>query len=356
MNNTKQNITYFKRILDKGSKSKKSKIKINQKNKETKVKYRIDRLTIMIDINQAEDTLFCENILNFQSNKYFSSTLIKDRFYIMKNKKIYKNSKSFYLKHNNQNILTIEWENRYNKIASARLDFKPQHLDKSDFIKILNLIKEFGYKKNPLQGHVTRLDFALDIYDHKVLDNLIVTISKASYSKINSNDIGKTLYLGSRKSALQVCIYNKIDTELLRKKHLYNVNNSYVEEFIENSTDYDYAKFLRIEFRFMPQKQKIILKNFHLFSTNEFEKLKFYKRDALNFNDELTALINGCGLPKALNLWKKKYGEAETKRLKRQKLSNAGVDLLHIDTLKKLSEDALNELIALFQQSFKRNF
>lgn len=147
------------------------------------------------------------------------------------------------------------------KRGEFRFEFSPQHFRKKELNTLFMwlgsepLLGEYLFKLLK-SAWVTRIDYALDTYGLNIEDYFI-HLKSASKGKVNKNspDGGYGINLGSCNSEVYASVYSKCDVG----DDISDVSEE-VDELGNVLVDVEqYPKFLRIELRYQPQKQKLLL-------------------------------------------------------------------------------------------------
>lgn len=160
---------------------------------------------------------------------------------------------------------------------------------------------------------VTRIDYALDTYGLNI-DDYFIHLKSASKGKVNKNssDGGYGINLGSRNSEVYASVYTKCDVG----DDISDIAEE-VDELGNVLVDVEqYPKFLRIELRYQPKKQKLLLSKINNM-TNLLEKVIFIDTKVIS---ELSALVpdyKELTLPEIKAYIKEKYPSKVLKKFDR---------------------------------------
>lgn len=204
------------------------------------------------------------------------------------------------------------------KRGEFRFEFSPQHFRKKELNALFMWLGS-----EPLLGEylfqllksawVTRIDYALDTYGLNI-DDYFIHLKSASKGKVNKNssDGGFGINLGSRNSEIYASVYPKCDVG----KDISDVVEE-VDELGNVLVDVEqYPKFLRIELRYQPQKQKLLLRKINNMP-NLLEKVIFIDTKVTS---ELAVLVSDYKvrtLPEIRAYIKEKYPKKVVKKLDR---------------------------------------
>ncbi|HEF8771687.1 TPA: hypothetical protein RG734_000654 [Providencia stuartii] len=162
-------------------------------------------------------------------------------------------------KKNHRQYVVIHYNPR-EKRGEFRFELSPQHFRKKALNTLFmwlgneSLLGEYLFELLK-SAWVTRIDYALDTYELNI-DDYFIHLKSASKGEVSENsDGGYGINLGSRTSEIYASIYPKYDAG----KDVSDVVEE-VDEFDNVLVDVEqYPKFLRIELRYQPKKQKLLL-------------------------------------------------------------------------------------------------
>ncbi|EMH6172193.1 hypothetical protein RCG03_06590 [Proteus mirabilis] len=204
------------------------------------------------------------------------------------------------------------------KRGEFRVEFSPQHFRKKELNALFMwlgsepLLGEYLFKLLK-SAWVTRIDYALDTYGLNI-DDYFIHLKSASKGKVNKNssDGGYGINLGSRNSEVYASVYTKCDVG----DDISDIAEE-VDELGNVLVDVEqYPKFLRIELRYQPKKQKLLLSKINNM-TNLLEKVIFIDTKVIS---ELSALVpdyKELTLPEIKAYIKEKYPNKVLKKFDR---------------------------------------
>ncbi|HHR6028181.1 hypothetical protein HBM99_04700 [Providencia heimbachae] len=203
------------------------------------------------------------------------------------------------------------------KRGEFRVEFSPQHFRKKELNALFMwlgsepLLGEYLFKLLK-SAWVTRIDYALDTYGLNI-DDYFIHLKSASKGKISENpDGGYGINLGSGNSEVYASVYTKCDVG----DDISDIAEE-VDELGNVLVDVEqYPKFLRIELRYQPKKQKLLLSKINNM-TNLLEKVIFIDTKVIS---ELSALVpdyKELTLPEIKAYIKEKYPSKVLKKFDR---------------------------------------
>ncbi|WP_374448479.1 hypothetical protein [Providencia sp.] len=292
------------------------------------MKHRFDKLSVVGNIQSNELAIFYNRLNQLKS----------DEDYIIKRGKskgdgikiLYSQQVSIRSRYNKKQVLVINYmptkmdlkkTPEYNGRGEIRMEVSPQHYSAED---ITQLIIYLGKKKRLgkyiyqllKEAWITRIDYALDIYNMRLSDYHIGFLATRSGERYLNGGELQGQKLGSDKSEHHLSCYEKLDVG----DDLVSLNELPDEELqieIANWCDIQhYRQFLRLEVRYKPKGKKLLLRNLHSLH-NLLERVQFYKKPLLAKKGDLEweELLSGMTLPELRKYIKKLYPKKEADRL-----------------------------------------
>ncbi|NTX70967.1 hypothetical protein FCH31_16300 [Lelliottia amnigena] len=213
-----------------------------------KLKIRIDKATLVSNFSNKNEKIKIHSALrncNKSPNNKYIITHTK-----LKESHPYKKAINIFSREKTQSLLLhIDYSPVNKNTGSIRFDFRPQHVNDSEFKELIKWMEsQFGKEiiKMISRSWITQIDVALDIYDCKLKDYLW-SLKNAGVSKYFNHRNGLPgLRLGSIRSKINILCYEKI---YIRRKEFSSLQseNGLLEV---NSKNHKYL--LRVETRFKP--------------------------------------------------------------------------------------------------------
>lgn len=216
---------------------------------EHKLKIRIDKATLVSSFNNKKEKNKIHSALRncnkSQSNKYvITHTKLKEGYPYKKAISILSREKIPSM------LLHIAYSPVNKKTGSIRFDFRPQHVNDSEFKELIKWMEsKFGKEiiKIISRSWITQIDVALDIYDCKLKDYLW-SLKNAGVSKYFHQKNGLPgMRLGSIRSKINILCYEKI---YIRRKEFYSLPS---ENGLLRVKSKNHKYLLRVEARFKPK-------------------------------------------------------------------------------------------------------
>lgn len=230
--------------IDNGKKS----LRIGRSKDGHPLRMRVDGITIvsMVDSKREKNIVrdWVENILNTPQPYSITPVYLK-----RKGKNQYK--KGIKISFGDTMLVRINYKPFLDGIGNIRLEFRPQHLTKSQMDNLIQWMDKSGLGdlifKVFKRAWITRLDVALDVYNC-TLEDYFFGLKRCYKGKMTLDGETRGLTLGTVNSPLQMAIYEKYDIcgedKTVETVKIMGKNTLRVEQ---------YAKFLRIEARVRPK-------------------------------------------------------------------------------------------------------
>ncbi|MEZ2895443.1 hypothetical protein [Providencia rettgeri] len=292
------------------------------------MKHRFDKLSVVGNIHDNELDDFYNRLNQLKSDDHYIVKLGKSKDGDIKN--LYLQQVSIRSRHNKKQVFVISYmptKMDFKKTAEykgrgvIRIEVSPQHYSAED---ITQLIIYLGKKKRLGKyvyqllkaAWITRIDYALDIYNMRLSDYHIGFLAARSGERYPNEGELQGQKLGSHKSEHHLSCYEKLDVG----DDLVSLNELPDDELqieIANWRDIQhYRQFLRLEVRYKPRKKRLLLRNLHSLH-NLLERVQFYKKPLLAKKGDLDweALLSSRTLPELRKYIKKLYPKKEADRL-----------------------------------------
>ncbi|WP_162817251.1 hypothetical protein [Morganella morganii] len=228
----------------------------------------------------------------------------------------------------------------YKGRGAIRIEISPQHYTTDDITKLfvyLGKRERIGkYLYHLLnRSWITRIDYALDIYDMRLSDYHIGYLAARSGEHYPNEGELQGQLLGSNKSEYHLSCYEKIDVG----DELVSLNTLPDEELqikVANWRDIrHYRQFLRLEVRYKPRK-RLMLRDLHGLH-NLLARMQFYQKPLSAKSGDLNweALLVNRTLPELRQYIQDTYPDTSKKQLKRleNRLKSNQVTLFNKDDL-----------------------
>ncbi|HCM62355.1 MAG TPA: hypothetical protein DIT05_07375 [Morganella sp. (in: Bacteria)] len=312
------------------------------------IKHRIDNICIVSEIGAKNiDELFTR-LNELEDNNHYVIKCGKAKGKDIK--KLYRRQIEIRNKCNSKQVLVIHYmpteidfkkTDKYQGRGSVRLDISPQHFsvdDINELILCLGKAKRLGKYMYQLlkNAWVTRIDYALDIYNMRLSDYHIGFKGVRCGKRNSSDGEFQGQRLGSNKSDYHFSCYEKLDVG----NDLASLNALDDDELqlkVANWRDIQhYRQFLRLEIRYEPRKKALLLRNLRSLH-NLLARLLFYKKPlivkGLDFDCE--ELLSHMTLPELREYVKEVYPNEAKNHLKRldNRLKSNQIDLFNKDKL-----------------------
>lgn len=307
--------------------------------------HRIDKLSIVGDLEIDDiDELF-DRLNKMKGSRFYSirrretkSKYIKKLYrYQVKVKNKY-NPKQAFMIYYMPTEMDFKKTDKYEGRGAVRFEFSPQHFSFDDINKLVLYLgkkKRLGkYLYKILKSAwVTRIDYALDIYDMRLSDYHIGFKGACCGECYSSEGEFQGQRLGSNKSEYHASCYEKLDVG----DDLDSFSDEELQLIITNWREIqDYRRFLRIETRYKPRSKALLLRDIHNLH-NLLERIGFYKKPLCTKEGDLDweLLLSGMILPELRNYVNKTNPKEAKKILKRldNRLKNNQVDLFDKDEI-----------------------
>ncbi|EOD6327566.1 hypothetical protein ACRBF7_001326 [Providencia stuartii] len=307
--------------------------------------HRIDKISIVGDLETDDIKEFFDRLNKMKGNPIYSIERKKVTDENMS--KLYQYQIEVRNKTNSEQMVIIHYmpteidfkkTDKYQGRGAVRFEFSPQHFSFDDINK---LVLYLGNKKrldNYLykilkSAWVTRIDYALDIYDMRLSDYHIGFKGACCGERYSSEGEFQGQRLGSNKSEYHASCYEKLDVgddlDTLHDKDLQLIITNWRE--IQ-----DYRRFLRLEVRYKPRCKALLLRdirNLH----NLLERIGFYKKPLRTKKGDLDweSLLSGMTLPELRDYVKETYPNEVKKIFKRldNRLKSNQFDLFDKDEI-----------------------
>ncbi|EPL4466684.1 hypothetical protein MC862_002851 [Proteus mirabilis] len=248
--------------------------------------HRIDKISIVGDLEIDDTDELFDRLNKMKGNPIYSMKRRKTKSKYIK--KLYRYQIKIKNKYNPKQAFMIYYmpteidfkkTDKYQGRGAVRFEFSPQHFSFDDINKLVLYLgkkKRLGkYLYKILKSAwVTRIDYALDIYDMRLSDYHIGFKRACCGERYSSEDEFQGQRLGSNKSEYHASCYEKLDVgddlDTLHDKDLQLIITNWRE--IQ-----DYRRFLRLETRYKPRSKALLLRdirNLH----NLLERIEFYKK------------------------------------------------------------------------------
>ncbi|HGM4843417.1 TPA: hypothetical protein ACKQCQ_004127 [Serratia marcescens] len=217
--------------------------------REHKLKIRIDKVTLVSSFTNKKEKIKIHSALRncnkSQNNKYvITHTKLKEGYPYKKAISILSREKIPSM------LLHIAYSPVNKNTGSIRFDFRPQHLNDSEFKEFIKWMEsKFGREIIQIisRSWITQVDVALDIYDCKLKDYLW-SLKNAGVSEYFHHKNGLPgLRLGSIRSKINILCYEKM---YIRRKEFYSLQ---FENGLLGVKSKNHKYLLRVEARFKPK-------------------------------------------------------------------------------------------------------
>ena len=337
-------MTISKIQLDNLSKS----IPASKVNDGYQMKHRFDKLSVVGNIQSNELAIFYNRLNQLQSDEHY---IVKRGEYKDDGiKDLYSQHVSIRSRHNKKQVFVISYmptrmdlkkTSVYKGRGAIRIEVSPQHYSAED---ITQLIIYLGKKKRLGKyvyqllkaAWITRIDYALDIYNMRLSDYHIGFLAARSGERYPNEGELQGQKLGSGESEHHLSCYEKLDVG----EDLVSLNALPDDELQLNVANWrdirHYRQFLRLEVRYKPRKKKLLLRNLHSLH-NLLERVQFYKKPLLAKKGDLDweALLSGRTLPELRRFIKDTYPDISKTQLDRlgRRLKSNQVNIFNKDDL-----------------------
>lgn len=307
--------------------------------------HRIDKLSIVGDLEIDDTDELFDRLNKMKGSRFYSIERKKATDENMS--KLYRYQIKVGNKYNPKQVFMIYYmpteidfkkTDKYQGRGAVRFEFSPQHFTVDDINK---LVLYLGKKKRLgkylykilKRAWVTRIDYALDIYDMRLSDYHIGFKGACCGERYSSEDEFQGQRLGSNKSEYHASYYEKLDVG----DDLDSLSDEELQLIITNWREIqDYRRFLRLEVRYKPRCKALLLRdirNLH----NLLERIGFYKKPLCTKEGDLDweLLLSGMILPELRDYVNKTNPKEAKKILKRldNRLKNNQVDLFDKDEI-----------------------
>lgn len=307
--------------------------------------HRIDKLSIVGDLEIDDTDELFDRLNKMKDSRFYSirrrktkSKYIKKLYrYQVKVKNKY-NPKQAFMIYYKPTEMDFKKKDKYEGRGAVRFEFSPQHFTVDDINKLVLYLgkkKRLGKYLYKLlkSAWVTRIDYALDIYDMRLSDYHIGFKGACCGERYSSEGEFQGQRLGSNKSEYHAACYEKLDVG----DDLESLSDEELQLIITNWREIqDYRRFLRIETRYKPRSKALLLRdirNLH----NLLERIGFYKKPLCTKEGDLDweLLLSGMILPELRDYVNKTNPKEAKKILKRldNRLKNNQVDLFDKDEI-----------------------
>lgn len=307
--------------------------------------HRIDKISIVGDLEIDDTNELFDRLNKMKGSRFYSirrrktkSKYIKKLYrYQVKVKNKY-NPKQAFMIYYKPTEMDFKKKDKYEGRGAVRFEFSPQHFTVDDINKLVLYLgkkKRLGKYLYKLlkSAWVTRIDYALDIYDMRLSDYHIGFKGACCGERYSSEGEFQGQRLGSNKSEYHASCYEKLDVG----DDLDSLSDEELQLIITNWREIqDYRRFLRIETRYKPRSKALLLRdirNLH----NLLERIGFYKKPLCTKEGDLDweLLLSGMILPELRNYVNKTNPKEAKKILKRldNRLKNNQVDLFDKDEI-----------------------
>lgn len=312
------------------------------------MKHRFDKLSVVGNIESDLLDDFYNRLNQLKSDGHY---IVKRGKYKDENiKDLYVHQVSIISRYKKKQVLVISYMPTkidlkktpiYKGRGEIRMEVSPQHYSTGEMTQLfvyLGKKKRLGKYLYQLlkEAWITRIDYALDIYNMRLSDYHIGYLAVRSGEHYPNEGELQGQRLGSHKSEYHLSCYEKLDVG----DDLVSLNELPDEELqieIANWRDIKhYRQFLRLEVRYKPRKKRLLLRNLHSLH-NLLERVHFYKKPLIINEGDLDweALLSGRTLPELRQYIKDTYldtSETLLKRLERRLKSNQ-IDIFNQDDL-----------------------
>ncbi|EPS9066829.1 hypothetical protein [Providencia stuartii] len=310
--------------------------------------HRFDKLSVVGNIQNNELEVFYNKLNSLKSDEHYivKRCVSKDENI----KKLYIHQVSIISRYKKKQVLVINYMPTkidlkktpiYKGRGEIKMEVSPQHYSTGEMTQLfvyLGKKKRLGKYLYQLlkEAWITRIDYALDIYNMRLSDYHIGYLAARSGEHYPNERELQGLKLGSHKSEYHLSCYEKLDVG----DDLVSLNELPDEELqieISNWRDIQhYRQFLRLEVRYKPRNKRLLLRNLHSLH-NLLERVHFYKKPLIINKGDLDweALLSGMTLPELRQYIKDTYldtSETLLKRLERRLKSNQ-IDIFNQDDL-----------------------
>ena len=289
--------------------------------------HRIDKLSIVGDLEIDDTDELFDRLNKMKGSRFYS---IERKKATDKNiKKLYRyqikvgnicNSEQMFIIHYMPTEIDFKKKDKYQGRGAVRFEFSPQHFTVDDINKLVLYLgkkKRLGkYLYKILKSAwVTRIDYALDIYDMRLSDYHIGFKGACCGERYSSEDEFQGQRLGSNKSEYHASCYEKLDVG----DDLDSLSDEELQLIITNWREIqDYRRLLRLEVRYKPRSKALLLRdirNLH----NLLERIAFYKKPLRTKEGDLDweSLLSGMTLPELRDSVNKANPKEAKKALKR---------------------------------------
>lgn len=312
------------------------------------LKHRFDKLSVVGNIQDSELAVFYNRLNQLKSDGHY---IVKRGKYKDENiKDLYFHQVSIISRYKKKQVLVINYMStkidfkdtlEYKGRGEIRMEVSPQYYSAEEMTQLfvhLGKMKRLGKYVYQLlkEAWITRIDYALDIYNMRLFDYHIGFLAARSGKHYSNEGVLQGQKLGSHKSEHHLSCYEKLDVG----DDLVSLNELPDEELqieIANWCDIQhYRQFLRLEARYKPRKKRLLLRNLHSLH-NLLERIQFYKKPLLAKKGDLEweALLSGRTLPELRQFIKDTYPDTSKALLKRlgQRLKSNQIDIFNKDDL-----------------------
>ncbi|MCT6519171.1 hypothetical protein GY03_17990 [Proteus vulgaris] len=313
-----------------------------------KMTHRFDKLSVVGNIKSHLLDDFYNRVNNLKSDSCY---IVKKGKSKDKNiKELYCYQISIRSRCNKKQVLVINYmptktdfkeSDEYKGRGEIRMEISPQHFFSEDMTKLIvylgrkNRLGKYMYQLLR-DAWITRIDYALDIYDMRLSKYHIGFLGARSGKRYPNDGELQGQRLGSNESEHHMACYEKLDVG----EELASLNALPDDELqikVANWRDNrHYRQFLRLEVRYKPRKKKLLLRdlrNLH----NPLERVQFYKKTLLAKKGDLDweALLLKRTLPELRQFIKDTYPDSYKMQLKRLacRLKMNQVDIFNKDEI-----------------------
>ncbi|QXX84390.1 hypothetical protein J6836_08460 [Providencia sp. R33] len=303
-------------------------ILVSKVNDNYQMKHRFDKLSVVGNIQSNELAIFYNRLNQLKSDEDY--IIKRDKSKGDGIKSLYSQQVSIRSLYNKKQVLVINYiptkmdltkTDEYKGRGAIRVEVSPQHYSAEDMTKLIVYLgknKRLGkYVYQLLKtAWVTRIDYALDIYNMRLSDYHIGFLAARSGERYPNEGELQGQKLGSDESEHHLSCYEKLDVG----EDLVSLNALPDDELQLNVANWrdirHYRQFLRLEVRYKPRKKKLLLRNLHSLH-NLLERVRFYNKPLLAKNGDLEweALLSVMTLPELRKYIKKLYPKKEADRL-----------------------------------------